>query len=105
MQIKDVQPNKTVDVLEVEVVEVEEPREFTNFRGTGRVANAKAKDETGEIKLTLWNEQVDQVSVNDKIVIENGWAKEYQGEIQVSTGKFGKLIVADGEEAVAEGGE
>jgi len=102
MQVKDVQPNKVVDVLEVEVVEVEEPREFTNFRGSGRVANAKAKDDSGEIKLTLWNEQVDQVNVNDKIVIENGWAKEYQGEIQVSTGKFGKLIVAGGEEAVAE---
>ena len=102
MQIKDVQPNKSVDVLEVEVVEVEEPREFTNFRGTGRVANAKAKDETGEINLTLWNEQADQVKANDKIVIENGWAKEYRGEMQVSTGKFGKLIVAGGEEVVVE---
>jgi len=102
MQVKDVQPNKAIDVLELEVVEVEEPREFTNFRGSGRVANAKAKDDSGEIKLTLWNEQADQVKANDKIVIENGWAKEYQGEIQVSTGKFGKLVVAGAEEAVVE---
>jgi len=95
MQIKDIQPNKAVDILEVEIIDVEEPREFTNFRETGHVANARIKDETGEVKLTLWNEQIDQVKVNDKIVIENGWAKEYRGELQVSTGKFGKLSVSE----------
>jgi len=95
MQIKDIQPNNAVDILNVEVIDLEEPREFTNFRGTGRVANAKVRDETGEIKLTLWNEQVDQIKVNDRIVIENGWAKEYRGELQVSTGKFGKITIAE----------
>lgn len=93
MDIKDLQPNTSVDVLEAEVVEVEEPREFTNFRGTGRVANARVKDETGEIKLTLWNEQVDQVAPGKKVKIENGWVKEYRGELQVGTGKFGKMSV------------
>lgn len=95
MQIKDIQPNKVIDTLTAEVIEVEEPREFTNFRGTGKLANARIKDETGETKLTLWNEQAEQVKANDKIVIENGWAKEYRGELQVSTGKFGKLTVSE----------
>jgi len=92
MKIKDVEPNKPVDKLKLEIIEIEEPREFTNFRGSGRVANAKAKDSSGEIKLALWNEQIDKVNVGDKVTIEDGWAKEYRGELQVSTGRFGKLI-------------
>ena len=93
MEIKDLQPNTSVDVLEVEVVSVEEPREFTNFRGSGRVATTKVKDSSGETKLTLWNDQIDQVKEGDKIKIENGWVKEYRGELQVSTGRLGKLTV------------
>ncbi|MFH0861189.1 MAG: OB-fold nucleic acid binding domain-containing protein [Candidatus Altiarchaeota archaeon] len=95
MNVKDLQPNSSFDLLEVEVVSVEEPREFTNFRGSGRVANAMIKDDTGQVKLTLWNDQVDAVSVGQKLSIENGWVKEYRGELQVSTGKFGKLNVVE----------
>ncbi len=95
MEIKDIKPNTSFDLLELEVVEMEEPREFTNFRGQGMVANGKGKDKTGEIKITLWNDDVDKVKKGDTIVIENGWAKEYRGEIQVSTGKFGKLEVKE----------
>ena len=95
MEVKDLQPNTSVDILELDVIEVEEPREFTNFRGAGRVANARAKDESGEIKLTLWNEQVDTVKSGDKVTIENGWVKDFRGELQVSTGKLGKLTVAE----------
>jgi len=93
MEIKDLKPNKSVDVLEVEVVEIEEPKEFTSFKGTGRLANAKAKDSTGTVKLTLWNDQIEQVGKGNKVKIENGWVKEYRGELQVSTGKFGKITI------------
>jgi len=91
MQIKDLQPKTGKVDIELEVVEKDEPREFTKFGSVGKVCNAKVKDETGEIKLTLWNEQVDQINVGDKIKITNGYVSEYQGEMQLSTGKFGKL--------------
>ena len=93
MNVNELQPNKPVDSLEAEVVQIDEPREFTNFRGSGRVASAKIKDETGETKLTLWNDQIEQIEVGNKILIENGWVKEYRGELQISTGKFGKITV------------
>ena len=91
MQIKDLQPKQGKIEIEVEVIEKDEPREFTKFGSVGKVCNAKVKDETGEIKLTLWNDQVDQVQVGDKLKIINGYVSEYQGEMQLSTGKFGKL--------------
>lgn len=93
MKIKDLKPNTPIDVLEVEVISVEAPRDFTTFRGSGKVANAKVRDSTGEVRLTLWNSDVNLINAGDKIRIENGWTKEYRGELQIGAGKFGKIIV------------
>jgi len=72
-------------------------REFEKFGKQGKVCNATAKDETGNIVLTLWNEDIDKVKTGDTIKIDNGWVSEWQGELQLSTGKFGKLeIVSSG---------
>lgn len=91
MKISEIQSGQgKIDVV-VEVVELEEPREFEKFGRSGKVAKGKAKDESGEITLTLWNEQCDLVKQGDKIHIINGWCSEYKGEKQLSTGKFGRL--------------
>src|SRR3989338_4056844 len=66
---------------------------FEKFGRSGRVATAVAKDETGDIKLTLWNDQIDQVKAGDKVHITNGYVSEWQGEKQLTTGKMGKLEV------------
>jgi replication factor A1 len=98
MQVKDLKPNTPIDVLEVEVVDVEESREFTSFRGSGKVTTAKVKDKSGEVKLTLWNDEIGLVAPGSKIKIENGWAKEYRGELQIGSGKFGKIVVDEAQE-------
>lgn len=79
--------------IEAEVIDKAEPREFTKFGSTGRVCNATIKDESGEMSLTLWNDEIDQVKVGDKVKITNGYVSEFQGEKQLSAGKFGKLEV------------
>ena len=58
-----------------------------------RVANATISDETGNIKLTLWNDQIEQVNVNDNIKIENGYITSFRGEIQLNVGRYGKLSI------------
>jgi replication factor A1 len=85
---------KRVDV-EAQVTEKGTPRQvMSRFKDeTYTVADAVIADETGSIKLTLWNEQIDQVNVNDKIKIENGYVTSFKGEIQLNAGKYGKLTV------------
>ena len=93
MAIVDLQPKQgNVDVV-VDVVEKEDPRSFSKFGKEGRVCNAVVKDETGTIKLTLWNDDVDKINVGDKVHITNGYVNEWQGEKQLTTGKFGKMEV------------
>ncbi len=93
MEIKDIKPNQgNVDVV-CEVVTKDPARSFEKFGKSGRVCNAKIKDGSGQITLTLWNDDVDKVNVGDKIHIQNGWCSEYKGERQLSSGKFGKIEV------------
>lgn len=93
MEIKDLQPRQgSVEVIG-EVIEKGEVREFEKFGKSGRVCNAKIKDASGEIKLSLWNEQIDNVNVGDIVHITNGYVNEWQGEMQLTTGKFGSLEI------------
>jgi replication factor A1 len=43
--------------------------------------------------MTLWNEQINQVNVNDTVKVENGYITSFRGEIQLNVGRRGKLTV------------
>lgn len=81
--------------VEAKVIEKTAPREvLSRFKDeTYKVATAIISDETGTIKLTLWNEQINQVNVNDTVKIENGYVTSFKGENQLNIGKYGKLTV------------
>ena len=103
MQISDLKPRQGKVDIEVEVVSIDPVREFQKFGKVGRVANCTVKDDSGEIKLTLWNDDIDKVKVGSKIKITNGYINEFQGEMQLTAGRFGKLEVIDkGSETISE---
>ena len=81
--------------IEAKVTEKSDPREVTSrFQNQKlKVADAIIADETGQIKLTLWNEQIDQVNVDGVIKVENGYVTSFRGEIQLNVGKYGKLTI------------
>ena len=85
---------RKVDV-EGNVIEKSDAREvrsrYTNE--TFKVADATIEDETGTITLTLWNEQVMQVNVGDRVKIENGYIKSFRDILQLNSGKYGSLTV------------
>lgn len=95
MQIKDLTDGqKKVDV-EAKVVEIGTPREVkSRFKDeTYKIADAVIADETGSIKLSLWNEQIEKIHVGDNIKVTNGYVTTYKGEIQLNVGKFGALSI------------
>lgn len=95
MKIKDLRNGlKRVDV-EAKVVEKTATREVTSRykNETYRVATVIISDDTGQIKLTLWNDQIEAVNENDTVKIENGYVTSFRGEIQLNVGKYGQLTV------------
>lgn len=96
MLVKDLKPRMGVEEITLEIVSMGDVRDFANQNGQGKVASAAAKDEAGEeVSVTLWNDQCAQVAEGQKIKITNGWTSEYQGQLQISTGKMGKLEVLE----------
>ncbi len=81
--------------IEAKVIEKSDPHEvLSRFKDeTYKVATAIIADETGTIKLTLWNEQINQVNINDTVKVENGYVTSFKGETQLNIGKYGKLTV------------
>ena len=95
MNIKDLRNGMKRVTVEANVVEKGETREVrSRYKDeTYMVADAVVADETGSIKLTLWNEQIDQVNVGNKVKIENGYVTSFKGEVQLNVGKFGTMTV------------
>lgn len=91
MKIGELQPRQGRVELEATIVSVQEPRTYQNANGSGKVCNARITDGSGEITLTLWNDDCDKFKAGDKLKISNGYVGEWQGELQLGAGKFGTL--------------
>src|SRR2546430_9137764 len=71
MKIAELKPGmRRVDV-KGKIVDVESPREVQTKFGPGQVASATLQDESGSVKVTLWNENISKVAVNDTIEIHD----------------------------------
>lgn len=79
--------------VEVEGVlsEIGETRTFNKFGRDLSVANGMLKDDSGSIKMSLWNDDVTRFKDGDTIKVINGFVNEFQGEKQLTSGKFGSL--------------
>ena len=76
--------------LQAKVLEIPKPTlVFTRFGNYASVANALIADETGTIKLCLWNEQITSVSAGDNIQIKNASMAMFRGEKQLRVGRKG----------------
>ena len=92
LPIRDLRTGMSHVNLRAKVLEIPKPRlVVTRFGNCASVANALIGDETGTIKLCLWNEQINSVSNGDTIQIENARASTFRGERQLSLGKTGTL--------------
>jgi len=91
MKISEVKPYNNATLEEVEVISKGEVREFVKFDKPSRVCSCVIKDDSGEMELTLWNDEIDTVEEGEKLKITDGWVKEWNGKKQISTGRNGKI--------------
>jgi replication factor A1 len=83
-----------VDIPEAEVTEVGETRTVnTRFGTEARVADVKIKDDTAEITLSLWNDDIEKVQQGTKIKIGNGYTNSFRGEVKLNVGRYGTLEI------------
>ncbi len=98
MKISELQPKQGNVNVEGKILEISPAREFQKFGRPGKVANSVLEDDSGKIILTLWNEDVDRFKVGDVVKVVNGYVNEWQGDKQLTAGRYGSLEKADGSE-------
>ena len=78
-----------------EIIKVMDVKTFPRMGEPGRVAISRLKDSTGTIDLTLWDEEIDKVKEGQTLEISNATVKQYNGSLQITTGRKGKITVLE----------
>jgi replication factor A1 len=82
--------------LKAEMLEIPESRIVqTRYGTTACVSNALIRDETGSMKMSLWNRQINMVHKGDVIDVKNGEVALFSGERQLRLGRSGSLSVIE----------
>lgn len=90
--IKDLRVGMKHVNLHAKVLEISAPKQVnTKFGNTMTLAKALIEDNTGKIHLCLWDEQIQTISVNDIIVVEDAKVTKYSDTLQLNVGKNGKI--------------
>ncbi len=96
LHIRDLRTGMKQVNLKAKILEIARPTlVFTRFGNYASVANALIADETGTIKLCLWNEQIKSISAGDTVQIENARVSTFRGERQLRIGKNGMLNIVE----------
>jgi replication factor A1 len=82
--------------LQAKIVELPEAKMVhTRYGNTAYVSNAIIEDNTGSVRMTLWNQQSDSVHKGDMIDIKNSKVKWFNGQRYLSLGRSGSLTVIE----------
>jgi len=92
--IQDLRHGMKRVTVEAEVLETPKPSlVHTRFGNNAMVTNAWIEDETGKVKLCLWNEQANVFTEGDTIQIKNALVSTFKGDRQLCLGKNGTISV------------
>ena len=88
--IKDISEGQNNVEVTGKIVDISDVREFRKRDGTlGKVRNITIADNTGTIRLTLWDDKVElaeDLKVGDVVRIENAYTRKWRDRIELSSG-------------------
>jgi len=93
MKINEIKRGMSGISTEGKITEKSEPRSVNTRYGQRSVADATLEDETGSIKMTLWQDQIDSVNTGDEVAIRGAYVTEFRDQLQLNIPRSGKLEV------------
>jgi replication factor A1 len=88
LQIKDLKPGMKNINLKAKITHITQPQTVTTRYGNqATIANATLTDQTGQINLTLWNNQIQAVTTGQTIQIQNATIQTYKNQKQLHLNK------------------
>lgn len=93
MKINELMNGMSGISTEGEITEKSEPRTVNTRYGPRSVADVTLKDETGTIKMSLWEEQIVWVNIGNKVSISGAYVTEFRNQLQLNIPRSGKLKI------------
>lgn len=92
MNIRDLKPGMSNVNMKLKVLDVSEPKEVITGKGIEhKILELEVGDETGTMKLVLWDDKVVPLKVGDVVQVENGFVSSFKGVRRINVGKYGEL--------------
>lgn len=81
------------DEVEIEgtIAELPTPRAVSTRYGQKRIVTVIFEDDTGQIDLTLWEEEIDAIEEGAEVRIEEGYVREWADDIQLNISRDGSI--------------
>ncbi|TFG09263.1 single-stranded DNA-binding protein [Candidatus Thorarchaeota archaeon] len=100
--IAQLEPRMKNVTIKFKVMEVGDAREVSSRKdgSTHRVADAIVGDESGIVRVPLWDATIDELEVGKTYTLTNGYTGLFKGNLQLNVGRYGELQEA--EEAIDE---
>lgn len=73
------------------IKELPTPRAVSTQYGQKKIVTCVFKDDTGEIDLTLWEEEIEAVEEGDEVRITGAYVREWADDIQLNIGRDGEI--------------
>ncbi|ESP89302.1 single-stranded DNA binding protein [Candidatus Halobonum tyrrellensis] len=98
-RVEDLQLGASDVTLVGRVLDTDSVRTFDRDDGTeGRVANLTLGDETGRIRVTLWDERADratELASGETVEVVDGYVRERDGSLELHVGNRGSIEAVD----------
>jgi replication factor A1 len=93
MKISDITAGMSNVSLEAKVVDISETRDVQTRYGPRSVADATLEDDTGRISVSLWEKQINSVTVGDTVRVVGAYVTKFKDKLQLNIPKSGRLEV------------
>ena len=95
MKIGEIKRGMSNISIQAKVIDIADSREVNTRFGKKNVADAVLEDGSGEIKLSLWENQINEVSVGNTVNVSGAYVTEFRDQLQLNIPRSGKLEVVD----------
>jgi replication factor A1 len=95
MKINEIKRGMSGISVEGKITDMSEPRRVSTRYGQRSVADATLEDDTGSIKLSLWEERINAVNIGDKVKVSSAYVTEFKNQLQLNIPRSGKLEITE----------
>ncbi|PSG99827.1 MAG: hypothetical protein BRC28_02550 [Nanohaloarchaea archaeon SW_4_43_9] len=91
MTVEELTPEADEVEITGEITELPTPRAVTTKYGQKKITTVTFEDDTGNIDLTLWEEEIDAIEEGAKVHITGAYVREWADDIQLNIGRDGDI--------------